>query len=75
MENKSPKTVGPKEGLGSGIAALGLVFILLPSLSAQIAAGNNATLVSILTGALWLFGLSPLSPASPLSLPSLTNSD
>jgi hypothetical protein len=56
MENKSPKTVGPKEGLGSGIAALGLVFILLPSLSAQIAAGNNATLVSILTGALWLFG-------------------
>jgi len=56
MENKSPKTVGAKEGLGSGIAALGLVFILLPSLSAQIAAGNNDMLVSILTGALWLFG-------------------
>jgi len=57
MENKSPKTVGTKEGLGAGITALGVVYILLPSLSAQIAAGKNDTLVSILTGALWVFGV------------------
>ena len=34
---KKPATVGPKEGLGGGIIALGLLLLLLPSFSQQIA--------------------------------------
>jgi len=34
---KKPTTVGSKEGLGAGIIALGLLLLLLPSFSQQIA--------------------------------------
>ena len=34
---KKPATVGSKEGLGAGIIALGLLLLLLPSFSQQIA--------------------------------------
>jgi hypothetical protein len=34
---KKPATVGPKEGLGTGIVALGLLLLLMPSFSQKIA--------------------------------------
>jgi putative effector of murein hydrolase LrgA (UPF0299 family) len=34
---KKPVTVGPKEGLGAGIIALGILLLFLPSFSQKIA--------------------------------------
>jgi len=34
---KNPKTIGPKEGFGAGVVALGVLLILMPSIAQQIA--------------------------------------
>ena len=34
---KNPRTIGPKEGFGAGIVSLGVLLVLMPNISQQIA--------------------------------------
>jgi hypothetical protein len=54
--DKKPVTVGPKEGLGAGIFAVGLILAFLPSTSQSIAdIVQGSTPYAILTGAVLVF--------------------
>ena len=56
--DKKPVTVGPKEGLGAGIIAIGLILLFLPSTSQSIAdIVQGSSPYAILTGAVYVFGV------------------
>lgn len=57
--DKQPRTVGPKEGLGVGIIALGLLLALLPSSAQRIAdlESINSTAFGITLGATYVLAL------------------
>ncbi len=56
---KKPATVGSKEGLGAGIVGLGLLLLLLPSFSQQIADLDfiSSDAFAILLGAVYVLSI------------------
>jgi drug/metabolite transporter (DMT)-like permease len=56
--DKKPVTVGVKEGIGAGIAGLGVLLMVMPSFAQKIsdALGNSSEPYAILTGAVLVFG-------------------
>ena len=56
--DKKPLTVGPKEGLGAAIIALGLMLFFMPSMSQQIAdMGVGSSAFGILLGATYVLSV------------------
>ena len=57
--DKKPVTVGAKEGLGAGIIGLGLIMLLLPSMSQKIADLDfiSSDAFGILLGATLVLGI------------------
>lgn len=58
MENKTGRTVGPREGLGAGIIALGILAAVLPSVVDQLpSVANGGSAAFVLYGMNVMIGL------------------
>ena len=57
--DKKPVTVGPKEGLGSGVIGIGLIMFFLPSMVQKIADLDfiESSAFGILSGAMLVFAI------------------
>ena len=77
MDKKEPKTVGKKEGIGAGIIAIGVVLVMLPAVSQQIAdleyVGSSA--FGIMTGAVYMFGLLTLIAGAVVTFTSMEDDE
>jgi hypothetical protein len=77
MEKKQPKTVGKKEGVGAGILGIGLVLVMLPAISQQIADLEfvASSAFGIMTGAVYMFGLATLGAGAVVTFSNLNDDE
>lgn len=77
MDKKQPKTVGKKEGLGAGIMGIGVVLVMLPSISQQIADLGfvESSAFGIITGAILMFGLLTLGAGAIVTFTKLDDDE
>ena len=77
MDKKQPKTVGKKEGLGLGIIGIGVVLVMLPSISQQISDLGfvESSAFGIITGAIFMFGFLTLAAGAIVAFTKFDDDD
>ncbi|MBI9045355.1 MAG: hypothetical protein JEZ06_12770 [Anaerolineaceae bacterium] len=76
MDNKSPRTVGKKEGIGFGIIAIGIIMFMMPGISQQIADfGFGSSAYAIITGATFVFAFFTLLAGAVVAFSNLEDEE